>query len=290
MTTLNVATQGIGYLRACLNQYADNCAFFVLYLLALVFVCIKGSRIEKRIFLPAAALLLVTVYNPLFPLLLMRFFDVNNEYYRFFWIAPVIVLVPFVTVKLILIFKDTKSRVLMSAFLILIYLLSGNFLYRNGYQKAENVYKMPGEMMEVSDLIHADTAAVYPKVFLEYEYNMQMRQYDPKMLLTVNREDYLYALSSDYTDAMLAQEDHPEYQLLAALARKQLSKVDVARFKAALEETHTEYVVVQKGAAIREYLQRAGLVQVAETKHHGIYRYTLSEPYVFELVDYTPVY
>ena len=288
MSVLNVAEKGLSYLRACLDLYSENCAFLVLFFVALLFLCVKGSKEEKRIFMPSAIVLLLTVYNPVTPVLLMRFFDVNSEYYRFFWITPVAILVPYVAVRLIVMQHSTAAMSLMALALILLFILSGNFLYANGYQAAENVYKMPPELMEVYALIHEDADAEYPKAFLEYEYNMQMRQYDPKILLTVDREEYLYATSSDYTEEMLADPDHPQYRLLGALIKYQ--EVDPDAFLEALEMTHTEYVVLSKANPMRAFLKQTGLKKIGETKEREIYKYDLKEPYTFELVDYSVVY
>lgn len=288
MQGLNVAEKGIWYLKECFAYYTGSCAYFMLYAAALVYVCIAGSRREKEIFIPCSVFLLFTVYNPVAPVILDRFFDVNSEYYRFFWIAPVIVLVPYLSAKLITGGRNTSQRVVTAILIIAIFAVSGKYVYADGIKWAQNIYKMPQEMIEVSELIHNDSEAEYPKAFLEYEYNMQMRQYDPKMLLTIDREDYLYAVSNVYTDEMLMDETHPQYKLLAVLVRYQ--DVDTDMFADALEMTGTEYVVVNRAHPRIDYLEEAGLVKIAETDDHCIYRYELKEPNEFELVDYSVVY
>lgn len=288
MQTLRVFEKGFGYLEACLSYYSENCAYFMLYLAALVFVALKGTKREKQIFLPGAVLLLLTVYNPVLPVLLDKIFDVNSEYYRFFWIAPVIVLVPYIAVKLIFLGGDKKQTAVVSVLLAAVFLLSGNFLYKNGYVPATNIYKMPDEMIQISELIHEDAAVEYPKAFLEYEYNMQMRQYDPKMLLTIDREDYLYAVSNPYTEEMLQDEEHPQYRLLAVLIRYQ--SVETDDFLAALDATNTEYIVLSKNNLMMPFLENAGLTAMNYTNDHVIFKYDLKDPTVFELVDYSVVY
>ncbi|MBR5406795.1 MAG: hypothetical protein IK111_04025 [Lachnospiraceae bacterium] len=285
MQSLNVTENGIWYLRECLRAYTGACAYFMLYAAALVYVCVFGSKREKEIFIPCSVFLLVTVYNPVSPVLLDRFFDVNSEYYRFFWLLPVIVLIPYLCTKLVMSGGKTKTAaVLITAILI----LSGKFVYADGIKLAKNIYKMPPDLISVSEAIHADSNVEYPKAFLEYEYNMQMRQYDPKMQLTIDREDYLYVMTNDYTDEMLKDEEHPQYRLLAELIK--LQDVDPDAFVDALEATKTEYVVVIKDHPRIGYLEKAGLKKVAETSEHVIYKYDVKEPYVFELVDYSVVY
>ena len=288
MQGLNVFEKGIGYLEACLSYYTGACAYLMLYVAALVYVCVFGSRREKEIFIPCSVFLLLTVYNPVAPVVLDHFFDVNSEYYRFFWIAPVIILVPYLFTKLIITRVSAAQRIIVSSLILVICILSGRFVYADGIKLAQNIYKMPDELIEISGLIHEDSEAEYPKAFLEYEYNMQMRQYDPKMLLTIDREDYLNAVSIPYTEEMLSDELHPQYRLLAALVRYQ--EVDEQSFLDALEVTKTEYVVLSKSHPRIDYLKDAGLKKVSETEDHVILKYEIKEPYDFELVDYSVVY
>ena len=288
MQSLNVFEKGIGYLEACLEYYTGSSAYLMLYLVALIYICIAGTKKEREIFVPASVFLIVTVYNPVAPVVLDRFFDVNSEYYRFFWITPVVVLIPYLFTKLILTRKSKNKTIVVSVLLVIICVLSGRFLYSNGVTFAQNIYKMPNELMEISGIIHSDSGVEYPKALLEYEYNMQMRQYDPKMLLTIDREDYMYAVSNSYSDEMLNDEAHPQYRLLAAIVRNQ--NVDEQDFLNSLEQTKTEYVVLNKNSSRVDYLEKAGLKNIGETENHVVYRYELIEPYEFELVDYSVVY
>ncbi len=289
MQGLNVTEKGIRYLWECFSYYTGSCAYFMLYAAAVIYICIAGTKREKEIFVPCSVFLLLTVYNPVAPVILDHFFDVNSEYYRFFWIAPVIVLVPYLFSKLIVSRTDRKQMIVVSLLIAAICLVSGKYVYADGIKWAQNIYKMPPELIEVSEKIHEDTGAEYPKAFLEYEYNMQMRQYDPKMLLTIDREDYLYAVSNpSYSKEMLEDEMHPQYVLLAVLVRFQ--DIDKESFLNALETTKTGYVVVSKDNPRIDYLEEAGLSIAGETQNHIIFKYDLKEPHEFELVDYSVVY
>ncbi len=288
MQTINVYEKGIGYLWACLSQYTGACAYLCLYAAALVYICLRGTKREKEVFLPCSVFLILTVYNPVAPVVLDKFFDVNNEYYRFFWILPVIVLIPYLFTKLIFTAKKGSDRIVVTLIILCICLVSGKFVYADGIKPAANIYKMPDELIEISGIIHEDSTAAYPKAFLEYEYNMQMRQFDPKILLTIDREDYLYAASNVYSEDMLMDEAHPQYCLLASLVRMQ--PVEEEAFLDALEATKTEYVVLSKDNPRTSFLMMAGLKKVKETESHIVFKYDIKEPYDFELVDYSVVY
>ena len=101
MQGVNVFENGIGYLLKCLNMYTGGTGFFAMYLIAVAFILIKGDRRERELFLYPAVVLILTVFNPVVPIVLDRIFDVSSEYYRLFWIAPVIVAVPYVATKFI---------------------------------------------------------------------------------------------------------------------------------------------------------------------------------------------
>lgn len=290
MQDVFVAQDGISYLRACLMRYNGSTGFLVLYFAALIYILIKGTDKEKKIFIPMSILMIITVYNPLFPHILSIFADINSEYYRFFWMTPVIVLVPYVMTRIIVTIMngEIKRKKTVIVLMIIVFLVSSNFIYKSGICAPENIYKVPDEMIEISEIIHADSEDEYPKAYLEYEYNMQMRQYDGKMLLTIDREDYLYAISKPYTTEMIDDDNFPQYRILAALTRYQL--VDVDKLLAAFDLTQTEYIVLTTGSTWIPVLEDAGLNVVTTTEHHTILKYTLNDKQPFSLVDYTECY
>ena len=285
MQGVNVFENGIGYLMKCLSLYCSGSGYFIMYLFAVLLILVKGERRDREIFLPDALMLLVTVFNPVVPVVLDRIFDVNNEYYRLFWLAPVVIIVPYAAVSVIYDAPKGAKRTAVAALTMLMFVLGGNFVYADGFNVAENVYKIPDELIEISSLIHNDSGSEYTRAFFEYEYNMEIRQYDPKMLLCIDREDYLYAMNYSYTDEMLADDNKPTNRILALLVRNQ--KVNEERFKDALEQTDTEYIVLTAGHPQAAFIKKAGLYEIGRTATHVIYKYDLDDPAVFGLVDYS---
>lgn len=287
MQSINIYEKGISYLSAVMSVYMENCAYFLIYLAGLIYILIKGDKRDKEIFLPSGILMFLTIYNPVVPLLLNNFFDVNSEYYRLFWIAPVAILCGYIAAKIICGAKCTGENVTIIVLVCLIALTAGNFVYAGGYNQIENIYQMPDELIEISKMIHNDSDAEYPKAFLEYEYNMQMRQYDAKMQLTIDREDYLRAVRESFPQDMIEDDEHPQYRILAALLRGQY--VDPESFENALEETKTEYIVISKGNDQTELFENIDINLIGETDNHEVYKYNIKEPYEFELIDYSDV-
>ena len=287
MQGVNVFENGIGYLAKCLGLYTAGTGFFALYLIAVLFILLTGSKKDRQLFIPQAVMLLVTVFNPLTPLILDRIFDVNSEYYRLFWIAPVIILVPYAAAKIITGAEHGTKKTLAVSLVAVMFVFGGNFVYGSGMDIAQNIYKIPDELITISEMIHEDSKTEYAKAFFEYEYNMEIRQYDPKMLLCVDREDYIYAVNYSYTDEMLGDETKPQNVLLALLVRNQ--RVDEDELCEALDATGTQYVVLTKGHPQTALVKRAGLYEIGQTPTHTVFRYDLMEPVEHELVDYTGV-
>lgn len=287
MQGVNVFENGIGYLAKCLGLYTAGTGFFALYLIAILFILVKGSKKDRQLFIPQAVMLVVTVFNPVTPLVLDKIFDVNSEYYRLFWIAPVIIIVPYVATTLIYDDGLKKQRALIVALTAAMFIFGGNFVYGEGIKIAQNIYRIPDELITISEMIHEDSQTEYAKAFFEYEYNMEIRQYDPKMLLCVDREDYIYAVNYSYTDEMLEDETKPQNVLLALLVRNQ--RVDREKLCAALDATDTQYVVLTKGHPQTAFVKKAGLYEIGQTPTHIVFRYDLAEPVEHELVDYTGV-
>lgn len=283
MQGVNVFENRAGFLIRCLSLYTSGTGFLILYLLALLLILYAGSRRERTLFIPQAVILLITVYNPLFPILLDRIFDVNSEYYRFFWITPVVILVPYAAVKLI---SGAGSHRAVTVVLVAAMFAAGaNPVFAGGLKISENIYKVPDELIQICEMIHEDSGSEYARVFFEYEYNMEARQYDPRILLCVDREDYLYAVNYSYTEEMLSDDEKPVNRILALLVRN--VSMDSEVFCDALEKTGTQYVVLTKGHPQEAYVKSAGLYEAGSTKSHTIYRYDLMDAAQYEPVDYS---
>ena len=155
MQGVSVAELGIKYLGEVISRFNGGCIYLAIYFACIIFLCIRGNKRDRKIFVPMTILLIVTVYNPLFPLILSKFADINSEYYRFFWMTPVIVLVPLVATKLIteLVKEKSKSNTWALIIIAFIFVSSSVFMYKNGIVFAENMYKIPNELIKISEIL-----------------------------------------------------------------------------------------------------------------------------------------
>ncbi|MBR1524698.1 MAG: hypothetical protein IJ641_09640 [Lachnospiraceae bacterium] len=259
----------------------------------------------REIFLPQFVLMILTVYNPLFPLALNSFFDVNKEYYRFLWMSPVIICISTAGVVIASEYSGARSgvtggvddggygrsfvrEVLAAGFIICILIVGGSFLYKDGYIVSPTIYHMPTEIPEISDIIHEDADEEYPRVVFEYDYNMMMRQYDASILLACDREAYLDAVNGKLNYDIPAENWSYTDRLLSVVGLG--NKIHEDLFVSALEHTGTEYVVVTTSGGMIPFLKECGLTVVGETANHTVLHYEPEEPQGFELPDYSEVW
>ncbi len=295
MQSLNVAQEGMGYLWLCLKEYSTGCIFAALFVLGIVFIIIKGTGLEKKVFLPQALLLLLTVYNPVFPVVLNKFFDVNNEYYRFFWIAPVVMLDAYVMARIVLMVKKKAVAAGLFALFAAVTVLGGQFLYKDGYIPSPTFVKMPTEIPQVCQMIHEDAAGrydgdYYPRAICEFDYEMCLRQYDASIMLACTREQYLTAVTGQLRSEDIISEEEFYSRLLTVIVHGNL--IPASEFKKGLENTGTEYVCVSSvNEALCDYLEeRCSLRLVGKTANHSLYHYELSEKEGWRLPDYSDVW
>ncbi len=289
MQTLNVNDAGFSYIFKCVGYYGEGTLYLLLYLAALILITVKGTKRERLIFLPQAVTALLTVFNPVFPVVLNRFFDVNKEYYRFLWMLPVICAVSFAVVNIVFdLSKNAVRGVIASLIFICIFGTAGNFIYENGYGRTENIYQMPGELLQVCDIIHRDSDAAFPKAMAEYDYSMQIRQYDASILLACDREQYIDAITKGVDSEVIHSDENYESRLLAVVGCG--VRIDAGAFLEGLEKTGTQYIIVTKNSDIADFCEEIGLKKAGETANRSVYRYDLKEKKDFELADYSDVW
>ncbi len=289
MQTLTVAETGFLYIFNCIAYYSGSCFYLLIYAAALVWLFLKGSEKEKDLFVFPGIMTLLTVYNPLTPVLIDKVFDINKEYYRFIWITPVVIVLSYCAVKIVSeSFGSRGERTVAIAALALLLMGSGSFVYSEGYTPTTNNYKMPGEVIQVAEIIRRSSEVEYPRALCDYNLNMEIRQYDASILLTADREKYMNAVAGNITDEMLAAEGSYVNRLLAMVVQERKLPKEV--LEEALSATNTEYIVLSKESGIIEYLKRFGFKEVGDTKSRIVLHYEIEDADEFVLADYTDVW
>ena len=314
MQSLSVENAGFLYIFQCIAAYSGTCFYMLLYAAAVVYFLYlakkeknkfvsnkssapgdseRGESQESFVFLnafcyPAAALLL-TVFNPIFPVAVNKLFDVNKEYYRLLWVAPVIMaLSAALTCALHSASSASRAkRIILTISATLFLIGSGSFIYEGGYAKAQNPYKVKPEVIEIANLLHAISDEPHPKAICDYELEMELRQYDSSILLGATRDQYINALNGERVDEQTRQRDMYINNILDVVARN--IDIDKDEFISSLEQTGTSYVIVSVASPMTDYLKSC-LKEVGRTEGRTVFYYSAKEKKEPQFADYTDVW
>lgn len=162
------------------------CCFLVAWFY--LFFCEK-KRENRVIFVYMPAVLLLLFFNPLF----FRVFGNLTEeaiYFRFLWLLPITPVIAYTVIKIYGTLSGPKRYVFVLLSFVLI-MFSGRLVYLNPlFERAENEYHVPQEVVEICDMIEVEgreVVAAFPGELLLY-----VRQYSATVCMPYGREVFSY--------------------------------------------------------------------------------------------------
>jgi len=168
------------------NSYMGTGLIVGWFLICVVYLLVKEKQKHIRIlFINVPLILLVLFFTPIFAQLVYRFAD-DEIYYRILWLIPVTVVIAYTMTRVYMLFTGKKRIVFLAVGSALI-MLSGSLIYGNPYfRRAQNLYHMPREVVDICDAIIVEgreVMAVFPAPMLQY-----VRQYTPFVHMPYGRE------------------------------------------------------------------------------------------------------
>lgn len=278
MGSISFTEKGLSFVYACFKEYGGQTYFIGYFLVGLLYVLFHGTRRERYFFCGVTAFLTLTIYNPLLANPVIQIMHMTAEYYRFFWILPISILLAWICVNLFDEQKEKWKKIGLVCFFSFLLLFSGNpaISELSSLQIPQNKYKVPDELIAACEIIHQDSVDnEYPKSVFEYEYNTLVRQYDGFMKLTLDRDVYLVSLGSNTVSPRnLSEEEIDNQNLIIDVIQNQNLSISPVDLASALQATETDYLVISKSSEnVLSYLTSAGCVSFADTGDHIIFRY-----------------
>lgn len=275
MGGVSIEEYGLEFVWICLQKYWGSCLLLILFLAGIVWSLFRHRNREAGIFLFYTVFLLLTAYNPFLVNCIVPKVNFENEYYRFFWMLPVVPGVAYYAVRLIFSVKRFWKKAVLALMAAGIMIAVGVPLQGvvENFALIENVYKVPDDLRVICELIHEDSEAREPRVVFDRKLNTMARQYDPSLRLVLHRDAVLYRAGSTITARM--DEDSPWYHRQKVIMDLLYygETVELEEFKDALIQTETEYLVVPDEKADGVYLQRAGCELLARAGDYLVYRF-----------------
>ena len=169
------------------QKYMGSGLVLIWFLFSLVYLFFREKRKSRRIlFVYVPVILLVLYFNLLFTKFFFLFLG-DEIYFRLCWLLPVVLVLAYTVLSVLQELAGKKKRVFAVAACLLI-VVSGKLVYSNPlFERAENIYHMPQEVVDICDAIEIEgreVMAAFPDEFLLY-----VRQYSPLVRMPYGRGD-----------------------------------------------------------------------------------------------------
>lgn len=267
------------FIHQCLKTYQGETFFLLLFagaMLAVFWFKDPASRALRLLVWPYFTVLACTVYNILIMRVFIRKLNLSSEYYRFFWLLPICVVVPYVCTRLV---AGQKARVRKAlAFLILaaVIVMAGAPAWSRNLPLTSNPYRIPDDMIIACDIIKKDAERERLEdvgVLFDFNLNLLVTQYDPSFRVIIPYENMMTTVNTGRTKT-----DTDNVWLNSRITLVELLMLDRywvphEDFMSALNVTETAYVVYDASGPNHDYLLGAGLAEIGRTDDYVIYKY-----------------
>lgn len=249
------------------NLYRGSGVIPVLFFVALLYIYWSRGKKEKKDLIRIVLLSLLLVFNDGF-FYFCKKAGMGLEYYRFFWMIPIIPVMACVFVE-ILGKTAQKWEKIVGGAAVLLLLLSCDSSYLNikDWGLPENKYGISQDALQIATILENIKEKERPVVAFDYKLNLEVRQYDASVICALSRDEYLTLSSTDY----VAESD--EYEEAAGLMRMLNKGVheDKTWMASLLDERDVDYIVVSSDFGLERYLGKLGCKEIGQSDHYTLY-------------------
>lgn len=278
---IQIEELGMAFVKACFEQFQNGGVFIGLFLAAIAVLGIRRHR-QWGMFLACFTILLfLTVFNPLLITGIVSKLHMDAEYYRFLWILPIAVVTAYGLTRLLFVRKKKLLSYMILAVCLALLLFPGKTILGRELALADNLYKVPDELIEVCEVIKKDFEACqeegifYPeeqlRVAAEFEWIVLMNQYDPSIELTLTYEgvSQLRALEeTEYSELPVSLQCRRRimYGLLDGMDQEGTALSD------AFNVSRTHYIVVREDSQALPLVEKCSYEKIAIVGAYCLYR------------------
>lgn len=276
---IQISEAGMDFIHQCLKTYQGETFFLLLFAGAMLLIFRfkdPGSRTLKLLLWPYFTVLACTVYNILVMNVFIRRLNLSGEYYRFFWLLPLCIVVPYVCTRLVVARKAWVKKVLVFLVLTVVIIAAGAPAWSRGLPLTSNPYRIPDDMIIACDIIKKDAERERLEdvgVVFDFNLNLLITQYDPSFRVIIPYENMMTTVNTGRTKT-----DTDNVWLNSRITLVELLMLDRywvphEEFMSALNVTETAYVVYEISGPNHDYLMGAGLAEIGRTDDYVIYKY-----------------
>lgn len=246
--------------RDVIALYFGQSIYGAFYLLACFYLFYKRPELKKKLLAPILLLIGMFAIPKTSAFIVSYMFETGGVYWRYFWLLQVHVLIAAAVVEVL--YLDKKRIKYVLPLILVVLAFSGNFVFnRYNFQKAENPYKIPDEIIEICQLIKEDAGEGYLSERLTVaptQISGWMRMYDGDICLLYGR----YA-SYEYTK----NEDTEEIDAYLSNGTGSLSEsLDK------IEENKCSYLVIRNELKSEEEFNDREYYILGEVENYTVYK------------------
>lgn len=249
-----------------LQMYGGSSLVPVLFVMAVVYIYwTREKSLRKQILLGIGLSLLI--FNDLF-FFLCKKAGMGMEYYRFFWMIPVVPILACAFVELLEKQKSGKKKVVwIVAALLIIASTGATYLKAEEWKLPENKYGVSQDVLQISTIIENLKEKERPIVAFECRMNMEIRQYDAAIICALSRDEYLTLSGTGYVA------EAEEYEDAAALMRviNQGEEENADKIRDILEKRSVDFIVVKSDVGVENYLNSISYKEVGRSNNYIVY-------------------
>lgn len=165
---------------------------FDMLLVILILMAFLYKKFDFSKILIGFALVYFGIYlTPFFIEIITTYCIPSDVYWRMWWILPVPTIVCYALVKLIELSKDKNMKKILIVLCIFIICITGNNIYNDTlYSKADNIYKLPQDTLELCDYVNehnSNNNIEEKRVFVPNSLVCYIRQYDAGIKMPYGR-------------------------------------------------------------------------------------------------------
>ena len=152
---------------------------------------------------------------------------------------------------------------------IIILIVSGQFVYtkQNGFEKPENLYKIPQYIMNQTQyILNKGQEEIMVMAPPEPLHSATIRQITPKIKLFWSREHYMKEI--------LSQDEYEERQKIYVICREQVPEINCEEFEEIRQKYGVNWIIInENNQDVINYLDRTNKIEKTLVDGYWLYQY-----------------
>lgn len=249
------------------SRFNGTSAYLLLFYVALFYICYKEK--ENRVLLVySSVFILAVILNPFFAAATSDLFT-GGIYWRCFWLLPIVTVFAYAATSITLSVNSKKLKILAAFCCAVLIMLSGGFIFTSeNYSRADNMYKLPQEAIQVCNIMNEDKGANTAKAMVDNNLVSYVRQYDASIKLAYGRYPFTIYWSHDLRS--LPAENTESARSIALFAEVNREDMDIELLVDSARILNVDYYAFSTQNPIINQLIEQGMTVIGQTETYTV--------------------